>query len=211
MMNGSRKKLLIVVLLVVAGLVSIGFSLLGGSRNGSPPKQQGKITILYNLPSTQGVSVLFNNKSATQTSSNSSSATYSLAPGSYDLTVSDAGYNQFTANFSLHDNQTIIIDAHLQLAANPTINSIQQIHIPGPTVPGVSILNTVYFYGQTWAAVTVQVNGSRAVLVAQYSPASQSWDTVLGPGTSFDQGDTQNLPAQISDYLTTNNYVNPGG
>jgi PEGA domain len=202
MMSSGMKKIFvcggIVVILVVLGALLLHSS---SNNSGQLTNNNAKVTLDYNIASTQGVTVRFNNAAASPGSDN----TYTIAPGSYALTVAKAGYRQFVANLTVRNGQSFIVEVQLQPLASTAITNPKQV-----AVPGASILNATYFYNQTWAVVLVEEDGDQGVVVSQYNAANQSWANVLGPGTSFDESDVQNLPAQVSSYLMANNYVNPG-
>lgn len=203
-MNNVSKKLLLIitVFILVLGVFVILHNLNPDTSNSTP---RATVTLTYNVGSLQDTSVRFNNLSLKPTNN---SNTYDVLPGAYTLTVSKPGYRQFSASFNAKAGQSFIINVQLQLESNPQITAIGQ--IPTPSVAGATITNTTYFYGKTWAALTVQKDNNSALVVVQYNPGSQTWSTMLGPGTSFSESDTQNLPAQVESYLAANNYINPG-
>lgn len=201
--NINKIGLLIVIILVVVG--GIAFFIKSGLTKHQPTT--ALISLSYpGLPNTQGLSLKFNNQTYEPNSSN----TYVVAPGSYTINISKAGYQTFTTKLVANVGQTYDVNVQLkQVAAPSTIGSIQQLNAAGLGLPQqATILSTNYFYGNTWAVVVASAYGSNATLVTQYNFSSQTWDVILGPGSSFTQAEVQKLPSQVSGYLTTNNYVN---
>jgi hypothetical protein len=155
--------------------------------------------------------VKFNGKIANPTSDTNDSATYTIAPNAYTLSVTNPGYTSFSTNLGLKKGQTVIVDVHISINTNSNITSIDQITLPGIDISSVTITNISYFYNKTWAVIGIQAYGNTAIVVTQYNAASAAWATILGPGTSFTTDSTQGLPQNVQDYLIANNYINPEG
>ncbi|HUB93089.1 MAG TPA: hypothetical protein VMB52_01155 [Verrucomicrobiae bacterium] len=200
-MTYRRKLFLLIALLILAFIAIITISLAKGSQ-AQPSK--GTVQITYGIPSTTGLTVKFNNHSM------SPKSMYSLSPNKYTLSITGTGYKPFATTFFLSKNQTILINAALQLTTIPNITSTQQLTVYGESVPQLTITDVTYFYQQTWAVLMTENTVAQYIIVAQYLPSSQSWNIVLGPGSSFTQSSLSKVPPLVSSYMTTNNYVDLG-
>jgi hypothetical protein len=200
-MTYRRKLLLLIGLVIITFTVVITIS---NMKNQQTQPSRGTVQISYGIPNTKGLTVEFNKQSM------SPQSTYSLTPNKYTLSITGTGYKPFTTTFSLSKNQTILINVTMQLTTIPSITSTQQLTVFGESVPLLNIVSTAYFYGQTWAVLMTENTVAQYVIVAKYTPSSQSWSIVLGPGSSFNQSSLGGLPPLVSSYMTSNNYVNLG-
>jgi flagellar basal body-associated protein FliL len=215
--NNNTKKRLIIIGIVVIVILIVGISLAAGGNGKNNVKQQttGTVTLHYNTTDITNAVVKFNGHKATPSNiTTSGSATYNVAPNTYKLSITDPGYTSFSTSFSVNKNQTIVVNVHIQIVVNeePTITSISQIPFPtGTDTTNATITSIAYFNNNVWAVVVFQTDGNIGIVVTQYNAQYGSWETLLGPGTTFTTDSLQGIPQNVQDYLTANNYVNPEG
>jgi hypothetical protein len=199
-----RKKLILLsILIVITGTAIV----LVREHQVPAASNDATVTLQYNVASTQGVTVTFNGHSIVPSSPN----TYLLKPGIYSLAIAGEGYSPFAAHLNLKAQQKFVVSVQLSLNSDSTIQNIAQLNLPnGQNIPGASITAINYFYNQTWAVVSLQAEGSSAVVVVEYSVVADTWTTILGPGTAFTQANSQDLPSKVTDYLIANNYISQG-
>lgn len=166
------------------------------------------LTVVFNLPSTSGLQVTLNNAPFTVKKLN---AGYSLKPGSYDLRATQSDYKDFSTHFVLSTKQPLLINVAMTPKASGSLTNVQQVPALGNSL-GVQLLNTQYFYSNTWAFATLQdSSGNSAALVAKYDGALSKWEIAAGPGTFFTKSDIALLPADVQTYLQEQGYVSSGG
>jgi len=204
-----RQKLLIALLLIVAGLT---LTLIGRQVLGPKPKEAlitDSLQIVLTTPDASNVTATLNDKPFTISSV---TTTKSLALGNYKLSLNKLGYTSFSVSFSLHENQPVTITVPLERTSIPTLNAIPPTTNPDGSTDNWTITNVSYFYSNTWAfaATTDNTDSIISYFVMHYNDATQSWETVLGPDSIFDPGSVAKLPSAVQNYLNDNNYVNAG-
>jgi hypothetical protein len=224
--NTNNRKLLVIIGIVILAIIIIVISIATGGKHPANTAQQtgtmGTVTLHYSTTDIASSVVKFNDAAAKPASISGSSATYTVAPGIYKLSVSDPGYTSFSTNFSIQKGQTVIVVVHIKVATtstntttatNPTITNASQLTLAGVNTADITITGVTYFNTNTWAVVSFQSNGNTGIAVVQYNAANKIWLTQLGPGTQFtpDGMAIENIPQNVQDYLTANNYVNPEG
>jgi hypothetical protein len=204
-MQQNNKK----IRLLIVCLIALVILLIAGSIHSYQNRQVGTIVINYNLSSMSGVRATFNGYTATPVSTTASTQRYTLRHGNYVVRITLAGYKDFSTTLSLRTGETLTVDPSLSLSSNPVLSSASQ--IVGLNIPASQISTETYFYARTWVAVTLTLPGTDpAVAVAQYVPASQTWQLQLGPGTDFSQTSINSLPQMVQEFLQSNLYVESG-
>lgn len=198
-----NKKLFIVGVLILAIVGVLGFT-----ANKAATKQ-GEVILAYNLANAEGITATFNGKRVAP--SKGSATTYALDPGTYKLLVSKPGFHTFSTQLPVAAGQPVTVNVQLSLIADSTITSVDQLSLPGGSLPGTQIGKPQYFYANTWAVLSLQAPGTDSgVVIVTYDAVSGLWHTAQGPGTRFDPANAQKLPPLVQGYLKANNLVSPG-
>lgn len=204
----QKRRIFFVVIVVAAAILAVGGTLFT-TRKASESTEAVNIT--YSTADTTGTSVKFNNEKATPVKKNNPTQ-FKLKPGSYTATIERQGYQTFTTKFTLEKGRPVLINAQLKLDSDPTITSVNQLNLPDLSASNLRIQQISYFYDKTWAAITLQADGSDpATAIVQYDAITHKWNTALGPGTSFAPTDVENLPELVQAYISANSLANPGG
>jgi len=201
----SRSKLSVLIIVVVGTLLVI-ISILSTHPKMVP--QYGYANILLQVPDTQDMRATINDKVLPITGLHE---TYKLHSGNQDLEVIKQGFKPFSTNFTVVTGQTVVIDVAMTsnapqttAAATKQVAASLAVFLP----EGFTVIQSAYFYSNTWVVATVSADGGdTAVLVAKYVGGSNSWQTVLGPGTLFYTSDMAGLPADVSAYIDQQHYV----
>jgi hypothetical protein len=197
----SKNQRRTIIGLVVAIIVLIVIILFTHSN------KSGTLQLSLNLPDYQNLSVKLNNQKLAVDQLQSQD---SLTKGSYTLNISKPNYKNFSEQFTIASGQTVLINVNLVRSINTAVNSWSQIKSANILAPGATITQTVYFYQQTWAFLTIQLYGQQAFVVTKYDDSSSQWVAVLGPGTFFTSANVSSLPSDVVNYMNNNNYVAGG-
>jgi hypothetical protein len=188
--------LLIVLLLVVAAVLGI---------TSYQRTRSGTVAVTINIAQQSAAKVEFNDRPVTPVSRSATSTTYRLAHGSYTVVITDPGYKPFSTQVTIHSGDQLHLSANLQLDSDPTLTQVSQ--IKDFILPGANIGSVRYFYGMTWAVLTVTLpNTDPAVAVTHYNPATSQWSLVAGPGTFFSPSSLKGVPSQAANYLLSLQY-----
>jgi hypothetical protein len=205
-----KKKLrLLVIIAVGAILLFIASLVISHSKSNSGINGQGTVVIVYSPTTITGLSITFDGK---QQQLNIPPATYHLSPGNHALKIHAVGYKVFSKTVPVTKGQTVQVNAQLQpvqaITSTTAPNSSTIILPDGLQGSGVTVLDTQYFYNNSWAVLHVDTPAdSNVPLILQLDPASGKWQTVAGPAVGFDSDTVGNLPALIQQYLNDNDYV----
>lgn len=163
---------------------------------------KGQVVVLVSTPSLDDTTITLDGVQLEPILSSDNSATYQVTKGSHKVSVTKLGYMPFTQAFSVNTGKVTSIYAKLLLNSDSTITNAEQIGITNPTV---RLLGVSYFYDKTWAVSQVQLAGTDpAYIIASYNAAQSVWETVAGPGTSFDDDTIANLPNDVQTYVQNN-------
>lgn len=197
--NYSRNRKIFFISLLVGGILFFGYAGLRAHLS----SQKGTIQFTTNLSDLNSAIIKVNGKSVSPGQGDS----ITVPSGTINLAVTEPGYKDFATKFDLGASQTVIVFVKLMPTSDSTITNVDQ--IPDYQASGGARLSEIaYFYDKTWvvAKVTSPITDP-SIVVAQYDAASKTWVTQVGPGTAFSTGQTSTLPAQVTGYLRTHNYL----
>ncbi len=194
------KKIYILITAAILLIILIGGSLLF-HKNVS---QKGSVQIIFNLPNTSSLKMSLNNEPLKITGLQD---TYHIAPGSYQLTITQSDYNDFSTSFDLKLNQPIVINAALKPKITATLDNARELTAALGDTTNTQLSDVTYFFSNTWAAANIEVDGGdSAVIIVKYDTAKGQWDLVFGPGTFFSPKDIASLPPTVKSYLKSTPY-----
>jgi hypothetical protein len=206
MNNLSPKvKLALIAAVILVGMLIV--ALLG--RTPIVQNNQGHITIIFNLPDQKDLAATLNQKPLKLTSLQ---GTYEVSAKKYTLDITKPGYKPFSSTFTVKDKGTTVVNVTMERSAPTAASSTT----PPKRIPqltddtlGIHVVDAKYFYDQTWAFVTVQPQNedNAGYGVAHYDDGLKDWVLTLGPGTSFNQDDVQDMPADIQQYMQDQGYL----
>lgn len=195
----NMKKLLIIgapILVIIAILLGLT----------AHSRQTGSVQIIFSLPDQDNITATLNDKPLAITSAQK---TYQLRTGSYKLVVKKPNYKDFTANFTVAANDSLVITASMQraVATTPTTATAAIQKDMTNTLGDAQITGVTFFYNNTWAFITASSDGNGAYIVAHYDDVYNTWQATVGPGTLFLQSQLSGLPTDVVNYMQNNNYV----
>jgi hypothetical protein len=189
----ARLVLLLILVLVGAGLIV--------SQIHHKETTPGTLTVQSNIPIADDATILIDDNPLETNTDSETSATYSLSPGTHSVSISQAGYKQFSRSVTVRANETTTIYAALVLTHTPPAISSAALGFGSP----ISLGAVVYFYDNTWAVCQLQQpNTDPAYVIAQYTPSNDKWSVVEGPGTEFDSDSLTQLPQKVATYVQNN-------
>lgn len=197
--NTFRKRVLWLAIAVI--ILIVGYAIFAKIYNA-----HGNVVITFNLPDTDNLQVALNNKSLPISGLSSN---HQLRAGRYTLKATKTGYDTFNTSFTVKSGQQQLISITMQ---RPAVNSDQDKAAMekklDQSFPNATITMAQFFYQNTWAFIKLQTpDGNNAMAIEQYDAKSQTWNTIQGPGTLFDQTILPNLPTDVQNYLLQNDYV----
>jgi hypothetical protein len=205
-------------LVVVASLIA--FVLVGIIALKYYDSLHGTLQMDFQVPDTSSLSLSINSKNYQPVSL---ADNYTLHRGTYTVRVTKTGYQPFSAGFSIKTGQTVIVNADLVAEVTPPALSLSTTYTSGSVGPGAPTLASTlpstttidalaYFYGQTWAVLTLDQHTGIGIIVcvAQYQTASHAWVVAVQPDDDFSSNSVASLPPLVSTYVHNNFTVNPG-
>lgn len=186
---------------VVIFLVLLG-SIIGGGIVIGRNNQSATLVVFYDqLDQTNTVTTIDGKRPSAQEET-SKQATYSIKTGSnIRIVIESPGYETLSTSFSAKANETIHVRADLKPTRTQPLNNLAQLNL-ATSLPAGTSFRAVYFYNETWAYITLtNPITDPAVVIAQYSPSSDKWKVILGPGTGFDESETGVLPNAVRTYI----------
>lgn len=140
----------------------------------------------------------------------------SLPPGSFNLTVTDKGYKDFSQDFSVVAEQTTYVSVKLLPISPPSASNLNDIITNAQTSTPVSMAsilpsetvveNVVYLDDNAWAIITanLKIGVGQVHFVAQYDSNIGLWIAVTNPDDDFDSSDISTLPTSVQNYIYNN-------
>jgi len=196
-----RPKIYIIVAVVVICLIAVAVA--AGLR-----AKTGTLVTTFHLPDEQGLVFKLD---GTDLKLSDIQSPYPVTPGPHHVAITKPYYSDFSADFTAIKGKTTTLNITLSRISEPSTANLQPTIAANISVPNVSITNAEYFYQKTWTLVTITIpNGPPGFLLAKYDDTTQRWQTVLGPGTSFELSSTSKLPKDVVDYMQSNNFISGG-
>jgi hypothetical protein len=203
-MNRSRlfdRRLVVIAVAVAVLLVAVGASLLVAHRK-SPT---GTLDVVLNLPDTSGAKVTLD---TTDLKISGLRPAYTVAAGTHHISVTKPGYRDFGADFSVTRGSAVTVNVTMPRTVAVPTGSLDGRVASGINLPGLTISDSHYFYGNSWAVVKVQTtDGNIGFVIARYDDASAAWQSVRGPGTRFQSSDLSDVPTEVVQYLRGANLI----
>lgn len=197
----TKQRNIILGIIGILLIVVVGASLVSHTVGNN----KGTLTLNFKLPNINQLQVTLNDKPI---NIKSTQQTLTVDAKKYTLKASRTGYKPFTTTFAVEANATTAINISMQVAGDQNhITNPNQIASIGATLNNMVVTDVKYFYQNTWAFATLQIDGNTAYVVVDYNFKTNNWDIVSGPGTSFADTSLQNAPADIVTYLQQNDFI----
>ena len=195
----QRKFILLIPVALILIAASIGLLTRGDAK--------GDVQIMINTPDSDNITATLNSKSLEL---KGLQGTYELRTGDYNLNITKPNYKNFSAKFTVTKGSNLVVNANMERKEATTTQGATNTLVSdlASSVGAFVVKDSHYFYSNTWAFLVISdQDNNDAYLVAHFSDVTNKWEPTLGPGTFFFSADLSGIPADVVNYLQTNNYV----
>jgi hypothetical protein len=194
----KSRRLILIIVLAVVGIAVIGAGVHSNQKTASVSIVVGAPDI-FNTSATIDKDALALHKHATSVA---------VKPGKHTLTITKSGYNKFSKEFTVTNDQPVTIQAVLERTGNPpAFTSLSSVE-PTKSTAGWTLVSTQYYGSNDWALAFAQSQGSNtAFFVVRYDDPTAKWLVVDGPQSELPDSSLQQYPSDLQLYLRQHNYV----